>query len=171
VNLGQLEAMFSQDTRTCSQACSRITVLFVLCQVFLTGDVPITLPLRQRCVTLASASVSEQLNRKLNDTNYLTWTTLFRCLVLRDRLFQWALSCMKRLSSLKTRTILCTLNVCRTVCSPRMGSSKCAHFRGMKPCNRPESMQHAPMHCKRVRTNRDFWTSRISMIPRQMGFY
>jgi hypothetical protein len=28
-----------------------------------------------------------------------------------------------------------------TVCSIRMCSSKCAHCRGMKPCNRPESMQ------------------------------
>jgi hypothetical protein len=31
------------------------------------------------------------------------------------------------------------------VCSVRMWSGKCAHFWGMKPCNRPESTRYAPM--------------------------
>jgi hypothetical protein len=35
---------------------------------------------------MASASGSERLDRKLNDTNYLTWTTLFRCLLFRKKL-------------------------------------------------------------------------------------
>jgi hypothetical protein len=39
----------------------------------------------------------------------------------------------------------------QTVCSVRMWSSKCANVWGMKPCNRPVSIQHAP----RVRTKDD----------------
>jgi hypothetical protein len=33
----------------------------------------------------------------------------------------------------------------RTACSVRMCSSKCANVWGMKPCNRPENIQHAQL--------------------------
>jgi hypothetical protein len=63
--------------------------------------------------------------------------------------------------------VLCysPLVICRrNVCGVRMCFSKCSHLRGMKPCNRSDSMQH--VHELRTK-DRDYWTCEISVIPRK----